>query len=143
MTNIYGNFSKSNSVNLGSDIDEILEKLTLYGRDRCFLVDDLNASNTREAEKRRDKLSWIIQMTSCSGSAPADLDSTALLITAEYLLQSMSSRNRCVLIRLNSPFDHAEQLEYLKANAYLYSCFCESSYCGSAKIIIVSARPSV
>ena len=123
LTNIYGNFSKSNSVNLGSDKDEILEKLTLYGRDRCFLVDDLNASNTREAEKRRDKLSWIIQMTSCSGSAPADLDSTALLITAEYLLQSMSSRNRCVLIRLNSPFEHAEQLEYLKANAHLYSCF--------------------
>ena len=125
LTNIYG-FPSTDGVSLSCGKNEILEIYRLQGNDRCFLIDDLNLSSShREKDKKKERLSELIQMTSSGGTTPADFHRNVLLITAEYLLPSASTTNRCLLASFGEPFDSVG-LTWLQKNSHLYSCFLQN-----------------
>lgn len=113
--------------NLGSDKSNILE-LQSHFTDRPFLIDDMNLSSSlREIEKKKSKLSEIIQLTSSGGMAkvnnqPINLTRTSLIITGEFLLDSPSTINRCLVIEFCKGFD-SKNLTYLQENKTDFLCF--------------------
>ena len=129
-----GGMEPSGGSNLGSDKQAILGRQSSF-TDRTFLIDDLNLSTSnRETEKKNARLSEIIQMTSSGGEVmvkgeSVNMSRTSLIITGEYLLDSASTINRCVVVKFEEPFN-GKRLSYLQENriAYLRFLYLFSSW---------------
>lgn len=115
-------------VNLNSDKKALVAELAENYIDRSFLFDDLNlSSSNREMEKKKTRLSEIVQMSSSEGNILIDdrtvnLNRTSLVITGEFLPNSASTVNRCVLIKFTEEFD-ADRLTKLQNHKKQYGVF--------------------
>lgn len=116
-------------INLESDLKKIVSFVSNYP-DKSLLIDDLNSTlSTSQKDRKEVALFKLIQMTSCggeiySGESSIHLENTALLISAEYLLQNASTINRCVVIRINEAFD-SDRLSYLQKRQGCFVLFVE------------------
>ena len=138
-------------VNLSTDKKALVAELAENYIDRSFLFDDLNlSSSAREVEKKKARLSEIIQMSSSEGDICVDgkglnLDRTSLIITGEFLPDSASTINRCVLIKLEGDFD-PERLTELQNNREQYGFFIVDFVtwlCNNAEELIEVVRSSL
>lgn len=106
--------------NLGSDKSAIMEAYSDC-KGLPFLIDDLNKSPSRpQRDKREEKLSYIIQSQSSAGEIVSkditiNSENSGLIITAEYTLDSVSTMNRCVLVKFEKPFED-DVLTWLQKN---------------------------
>ena len=113
--------------NLGSDKSAIM-KAYVDCRGLPFLIDDLNKSPSRtQREKREEKLSYIIQSQSSAGEIvnkdiTINSENSGLIITAEYTLDSVSTMNRCVLVKFEKPFED-DVLTWLQKNKQINVSF--------------------
>ncbi len=114
--------------NLGSDKSVIMKAYADY-RGLPFLIDDLNKSPSRsQREKREEKLSYIIQSQSSAGEIVSkditiNSENSGLIITAEYTLDnSVSTMNRCVLVKFEKPFED-DVLTWLQKNKQINVSF--------------------
>ena len=123
LTSVFG----QHGFNLGSKKSQIAAEHTNY-IDKPMLIDDLNKSaSSREYERKLALLSELLQMTSCAGDILSDegrmdLSGTALIVTAEARIPNASSINRCIVIKLDTPFN-SKALTYLQSNRHLYTFF--------------------
>jgi len=117
----------SSAVNLGTDTAALYAALQTC-TDRPVLIDDLNlSSSSREMDKKLEKLSTLVQLTSGGGTTivrgkEVEINRLALIVTAEYLPKSPSTRNRMVLIKCAETFS-SEALTELQANKNMFTAF--------------------
>ena len=101
--------AEGNSINLGTDTSALYAKLE-GATDVPVLVDDLNLSSSqREMEKKLQRLSELIQLSSGGGvtvvkGKEIKAGRLGLLITAEYVPKSPSTINRTVVINCSETF---------------------------------------
>lgn len=127
MTSFAKLLTESSAINLGTDtaaLYAVLQTLT----DRPVLIDDLNlASSPREAEKKLEKLTSLVHLTSSGGTTivrgtEIKINRLALIATGEYLPVSASTRNRMVLVKCSEPFP-SEALTELQAHKNMFPAF--------------------
>ena len=114
-------------INLGTDTAALYSALQSY-TDIPVLIDDLNlSSSSREMEKKLERISSLIQLTSSGGKTivrgkEIKISRLALLITAEYLPKASSTINRTVVIRAGDSFS-SEALTELQASENMFNHF--------------------
>ena len=115
-------------VSLSSDI-EAIHKLSAY-KDCTVVIDDLNASDSDEIRRNKEKkLSAIIETKQSVGRAIVDGKNTKIsampIITAEYFLKAVGALNRCMIVHIERPFKPSE-LTWLQENHDTYIAFINS-----------------
>ena len=115
-------------VSLSSDI-EAIHKLSAY-KDCTVVIDDLNASDSDEIRRNKEKkLSAIIETKQSVGRAIVDGKNTKIsampIITAEYFLKAVGALNRCMIVHIKRPFKPSE-LTWLQENHDTYIAFINS-----------------
>ena len=115
-------------VSLSSDI-EAIHKLSAY-KDCTVVIDDLNASDSDEIRRNKEKkLAAIIETKQSIGRAIVDGKNTKIyampIITAEYLLKAVGALNRCMIFHIDRPFKPSE-LTWLQENHDTYIAFINS-----------------
>lgn len=115
-------------VSLSSDI-EAIHKLSAY-KDCTVVIDDLNASDSDEIRRNKEKkLSAIIETKQSVGRAIVDGKNTKIpampIITAEYFLKAVGALNRCMIVHIDRPFKPSE-LTWLQENHDTYIAFINS-----------------
>lgn len=119
--------TESSAINLGTDTAALYAALQTY-KDRPVLIDDLCLSaSSREMDKKLERLSGLIQLTSSGGTTivrgkEVEINRLALTVTGEYLPDSLSTRNRMVLVKCSETFS-SEALTELQAHKNMFPAF--------------------
>ena len=120
-------FKEESGATLSSDKSDIF-RMMAQCRDMPFLVDDLNNSRVANAtNKKRERLSEILQQVSGTGtlsirSETFDVGLTTPVITAESLLKSYSTINRTLIIAFEKSFN-PDTMTWLQEHRSLYIDF--------------------
>jgi len=115
-------------LSLSSDIDAI-HKLSAY-KDCTVVIDDLNASDSDEIKRNKEKkLAGVIETKQSIGRDIVDGKNIKIpampIITAEYLLKAVGALNRCMIVHIERPFKPSE-LTWLQENHDTYIAFTNS-----------------
>lgn len=124
LTEIYAN--TKNYLTLSSDIIGLRE-LMLQTKDFVMLADDLNISGSSRIQASKEaKISEIIQQAANGDKVKYKKEESyfegLLFVTAEYVLNSQSTINRCILVNIVKNMNTG-MLDYLKENQGLYIKF--------------------
>lgn len=116
------------TISLSSDSDAI-HKLGSYN-DCTVMIDDLNASDSDEIRRNKEKkLAAIIETKQSVGRAIINCKNTKIsaipIVTAEYLLKAIGALNRCLIVNIDRPFKPSE-LTWLQETHDTYIAFINS-----------------